>query len=127
MFGDAVIGPAIGSIAFMPAVVLTSKLVHRGLESTTFALLAGFSNFGGTVSSQIGIFVTKASGVSTTAPCNFENLSTLVLVCHCILPLFAVPLVFLLIPNKLMTEPLEDEEPPSTPTSDVAADRPHAA
>mmetsp|Transcript_80291 Transcript_80291/g.215202 ORF Transcript_80291/g.215202 Transcript_80291/m.215202 type:complete len:85 (+) Transcript_80291:1336-1590(+) len=59
MFGDAVIGPAIGSIAFMPAVVLTSKLVHRGLESTTFALLAGFSNFGGTVSSQIGIFVTK--------------------------------------------------------------------
>ena len=27
MFGDAVIGPAIGSIAFMPAVVLTSKLV----------------------------------------------------------------------------------------------------
>jgi hypothetical protein len=42
MFGDAVIGPAVMMFAFMPAVVLTSKLVPKGLESTTYALLAGF-------------------------------------------------------------------------------------
>jgi hypothetical protein len=41
MFGDAVIGPAVMMFAFMPAVVLTSKLVPKGLESTTYALLAG--------------------------------------------------------------------------------------
>jgi hypothetical protein len=59
MFGDAVIGPAVMMFAFMPAVVLTSKLVPKGLESTTYALLAGFQNFGGVVSSQIGIFATQ--------------------------------------------------------------------
>ena len=59
MFGDAIIGPAIGMFAFMPAVVLTSKLVPKGLESTTYALLAGFQNFGGIVSSQLGIFATE--------------------------------------------------------------------
>ncbi len=42
MFGDAVIGPAIGMFAAMPALVLTSKLVPKGLEATTYALLAGF-------------------------------------------------------------------------------------
>ena len=42
MFGDAVIGPAVMMFAFMPAVVLTSKLVPKGLESTTYALLAGW-------------------------------------------------------------------------------------
>ena len=31
MFGDAVIGPAVMMFAFMPAVVLTSKLVPKGL------------------------------------------------------------------------------------------------
>ena len=36
--------------------------------------------------------------------CNFDNLSTLVAVCHCLLPLLAIPLTFLLIPNKLMTD-----------------------
>jgi hypothetical protein len=36
--------------------------------------------------------------------CNFENLSLLVAVCHCLLPLLAIPLTFLLIPDKLMTD-----------------------
>jgi len=58
----------------MPALVLTSKLVPKGLESTVYALLAGFQNFGGVVSSQIGIFATQAVGIKTTAPCNFTNL-----------------------------------------------------
>jgi hypothetical protein len=69
----------------MPAVVLTSKLVPKGLgahftcctlakvqiltaecalpESTTYALLAGFQNFGGIVSSQLGIFATEFAGI----------------------------------------------------------------
>lgn len=61
MFGDAVIGPAVMMFALMPAVVLTSKLVPKGLESTTYALLAGFQNFGGVVSNQIGLYATQVS------------------------------------------------------------------
>jgi hypothetical protein len=110
MLGDAVIAPAIGMFSAMPALVLTSKLVPKGLESTVYALLAGFQNFGGVVSSQVGIYATQAVGVKTTAPCDFENLGTLVLVAHCLLPLLAVPLTFLLIPNKLMTDSVLEEE-----------------
>jgi len=114
MFGDAVIGPAVMMFAFMPAVVLTSKLVPKGLESTTYALLAGFQNFGGVVSSQLGIYATEFAGIQTEddgeAGCNFENLSLLVAVCHCLLPLLAIPLTFLLIPDKLMTDKIVEDD-----------------
>jgi hypothetical protein len=68
----------------------------------------------------------QAVGVSTTEPCEFKNLSMLVFVCHCLLPLLSVPLVFLLIPNKLMTESL-DEAAPETAAEEVVAERPHSA
>ena len=42
--------------------------------------------------------------VFCTHRCNFDNLSTLVAVTHCLLPLLAIPLTFVLIPNKLMTD-----------------------
>ena len=39
-------------------------LTHKALpESTTYALLAGFQNFGGIVSSQLGIFATEFAGI----------------------------------------------------------------
>eukprot|EP00283_Hemiselmis_rufescens_P025926 CAMPEP_0173441318 /NCGR_PEP_ID=MMETSP1357-20121228/23893_1 /TAXON_ID=77926 /ORGANISM="Hemiselmis rufescens, Strain PCC563" /LENGTH=550 /DNA_ID=CAMNT_0014406887 /DNA_START=22 /DNA_END=1670 /DNA_ORIENTATION=+ len=121
MFGDAVIGPAVMMFAFMPAVVLTSKLVPKGLESTTYALLAGFQNFGGVVSSQIGIYATQYANIQTDAPCNFDNLTTLVAVCHCLLPLLAVPLTFILIPDKLMTDTIiEDDEEGDAEAKDKA-------
>jgi hypothetical protein len=41
MFGDAVIGNCLGMFGLMPMLVLTSKLVPKGLEATTYALLAG--------------------------------------------------------------------------------------
>ncbi|KAJ1491355.1 hypothetical protein T484DRAFT_1774838 [Baffinella frigidus] len=104
------------------------------MESKTYALLAGFQNFGGqvssqigiyatqasgistTVSSQIGIYATQASGISTTVPCNFDNLSTLVVVSHCLLPLLAIPLTFVLIPDKLMTEKIINDDVHDEPT-----------
>ncbi|EKX41851.1 hypothetical protein GUITHDRAFT_88253 [Guillardia theta CCMP2712] len=110
MFGDAVIGNVVGMFGLMPMLVLTSKLVPKGLEATTYALLAGFQNFGGVVSSQIGVYATQAAGIKTKDPCDFENLNMLVLVCHCLLPLIAIPLTFLLIPNKRMTDKLIDDE-----------------
>mmetsp|Transcript_12405 Transcript_12405/g.19551 ORF Transcript_12405/g.19551 Transcript_12405/m.19551 type:complete len:548 (+) Transcript_12405:195-1838(+) len=78
MFGDAVIGNVVGMFGLMPMLVLTSKLVPKGLEATTYALLAGFQNFGGVVSSQIGIYATQFAGVKTKDPCDFTNLNLLV-------------------------------------------------
>ena len=69
----------------------------------------------------------QEAGVSTTEPCDFKNLSMLVFVCHCVLPLLAVPLVFLLIPNKLMTESLDEPGPDETAADEVVAERPHSA
>jgi folate/biopterin transporter len=46
MIGDAVIYDICYTLNFMPAVLLTSKLCPKEMESTTYALLAGFQNFG---------------------------------------------------------------------------------
>jgi len=119
MFGDAVIGPAVGMFAYMPMLVLTSKLVPPGLEATTYALLAGFQNFGGTVSSQVGIYLTQLAGIESTGRCNFDNLGPLVGVCHCLLPLLAIPLTFLLIPDKLMTDRILDSDDSDAPAPDA--------
>jgi len=125
--GNAVLRPILGAAAHMPAIVLTSKLVPKGLESTTYALLAGFQNFGSVVSSQVGVFVTKAVGIKTTdGECNFDNFATLVLVAHCLLPLLAIPLTFVLIPDKRMTDVILDADKydldPTAPTADVHSD-----
>jgi hypothetical protein len=39
--------------------------------------------------------------IQTQAPCNFDNLNLLVFVCHCCLPLLAVPLTFFLIRKRM--------------------------
>jgi hypothetical protein len=68
------------------------------------------------VSSQIGIFATQAAKIETSEPCNFDNLTLLVAVCHCLLPLLAIPLTFVLIPDKLMTDKIiDDDEMAETP------------
>eukprot|EP00802_Teleaulax_amphioxeia_P012002 Tamp_12040.p1 GENE.Tamp_12040~~Tamp_12040.p1 ORF type:complete len:568 (+),score=107.15 Tamp_12040:49-1704(+) len=109
--GNAVVRPILGAAAHMPAIVLTSKLVPKGLESTTYALLAGFQNFGSVVSSLIGVYATKAVGISTKdGGCNFDNFTYLILFAHCLLPLLAIPLTFVLIPDKLMTDVVLDPE-----------------
>jgi hypothetical protein len=46
MIGDAIIYDICYTLNFMPAVLLTSKLCPKEMESTTYALLAGFQNFG---------------------------------------------------------------------------------
>lgn len=55
-------------------------------------------------------FRTQFAGVKTEAPCNFDNLGWLVGISHCLLPLLAIPLTFILIPNKLMTEMIIEDE-----------------
>lgn len=113
MLGDNIVEPVIGMMALMPMVLLTSKLCTRGMESTMYALLAGFQNFGSSVSRSAGAFVIHVAGIGG---CDFANLPLSIAVCNMILPLVCVPLAYWLLPNMRLSEPLgettENEDPP---------------
>ena len=57
MLGKAAVQNTCGMLNFMPTTILISKLCPRGVESTVFALLAGFSNFGGSISGYLGAYI----------------------------------------------------------------------
>lgn len=100
--------------AGLPSIVLTSRLVPAGVSATTYALLAGYQHLGHILSQQIGVVLMQAAGIATVMPtaggdageetCEWGNLTLLVAVCHLVLPLLSIPLIYLLIPNKKMTE-----------------------
>ncbi|OSX77177.1 hypothetical protein BU14_0159s0032 [Porphyra umbilicalis] len=108
LLGDSIIQDVVVMMDFMPEIVLISKLCPPGMESTVYALLAGFSNFGTAVGSSIGAFAIDQFDIVTTkgGPCDFSNLTWLIIVAHIILPLLTVPLTFLLIPDARMTDDL---------------------
>lgn len=79
------------------------------MESTVYALLAGFQNFGGSVARSVGVGLIDYLGIKTKAPCNFDNLTKVIVIAHVVLPVVTIPLVFLLIPDAKMTDSLVDE------------------
>jgi hypothetical protein len=79
VYGDDVIATVLGSIAFIPTLVLAAKLCPVGVESTLFALLMSVFNFSGLVSGETGALLTKALGVTGT---DFTNLGPLVAICN---------------------------------------------
>merc|ERR1712117_840183 len=54
LFGSAFLEQLIDNLDQMPATLLLSKLCPKGIETTMFAILAGFSNIGLSLSGQIG-------------------------------------------------------------------------
>ena len=76
IFGDAFILEIASMMFFLPAVVLTSKVCPKGYEATTYAVLAGFQNFGQASAKSIGIYLISGLGIETdpNAPggCNVE-------------------------------------------------------
>ena len=54
------------------------------MESTTFAILASFSNLGGALSRSFGVFAMSAAGIKTDltdgGSCDFDNLPVLIVV-----------------------------------------------
>jgi len=115
--GNAVIRPIVFMTAGLPGIVLTSRLVPAGISSTTYALLAGYQHLGHILSQQIGVAMMQAAGLATVMPaaregmaaagdetCEWGHLTLLVLVCHLLLPLLSIPLIYLLIPDKKMTD-----------------------
>ncbi|KNC82139.1 hypothetical protein SARC_05559 [Sphaeroforma arctica JP610] len=98
----------IGMLEFMAAVVLTTKMCPKNIESTVYALLAGFQNFGSTVSSSIGVAMMNYFDIRTQIPCDFTHLTTLIVISHMVLPLMCIPLTFVLLPDAYMTDTLNE-------------------
>jgi hypothetical protein len=94
LFGDAIVYNICYMLEFMPAVVMTGKLCPKNMESTVYALLAGFQNFGQQAAKTLGVFLMKQFGIqsneSDPKQCNFEHLDTLIIIGHMLLPLLAV-------------------------------------
>jgi hypothetical protein len=70
LFGDSVIYPISYVFDFLPAVLITAKLTQEfhGSEAILYAVLAGFANFGQSVSGFVGAYLTEVFGIRTTKP-----------------------------------------------------------
>jgi hypothetical protein len=113
LVGDTILEPMVLMMAFMPSTVLISKMCPKNMEATTFAILASFSNLGGALSSSFGVFAMQAAGIQTdleVGQCNFDNLPHLIVICGMILPLTAIPLTFVLIPDIDMHDTVDMDE-----------------
>lgn len=78
VLSDSVVLTVLGQIAFMPILALAASLCPPGAEGTLFASLMSIYNLAGTLSGEIGAFITAQLGVSES---NFDNLSLLLLIC----------------------------------------------
>lgn len=105
--GEAIFEPVLNMLNYIPMMVLLSKVVPEGMESSCFAYLAGLSNFASMISELSGGLIFEAAGVMTVGKCNFDNLWWLILICHVGLPIVGGVGASVLIPNTLQTEELE--------------------
>ncbi|KAG5487241.1 hypothetical protein LSCM4_07729 [Leishmania orientalis] len=99
LFGDAVVYKVTYYLAWMPTVVLLSRICPRGSESTVYALVAGFGNLGGSMSNTVGSLLMEFKWpITTKGACDFSNVPMLLLVGHVLLPMLIMPLSFVLVP-----------------------------
>merc|ERR1740117_2879218 len=78
------------------------------MESTVYALLAGFQNFGQSIAQSLGLALSDILGIHAVegGPCNFDNLPWAIGISHIILPLLVIPFTFILIPDARTTDNL---------------------
>ena len=107
VLGEAIIENMVNMLFWIPSSAIISKVCTHGLEATTYAFLAGLSNFSGMVADLSGAVIFEKAGVSTVAPnCNFDALYWLIIVCNIISPLVIGIPATMLIPNKRQTDQL---------------------
>jgi folate/biopterin transporter len=105
LVGDTILEPIVGMMASMPSVVLMSKMCPENMEATMFAILASFSNLGGSLSSALGVFAMDLAGIKTDlkssegGSCDFSGLPNLIFYCGILFPLISIPLTFVFVPN----------------------------
>lgn len=82
----------LGEIMLLPLLSIACVLCPKNMEGTIFSVFMSALNFGGTLSSLFGSFLTSYLGISST---NFDNLSCLILIAN-IMSLMPLPLLFCL-------------------------------
>lgn len=117
MFGNGIASPLIIMLGVMPAVILTSKVCPRGMESTSFALLAGITSLGSMVASSLGNILADVFKIRTVVtvlpdgtvlPCDFSELAWLVVLCGMVLPCLAFPAIHYLSPSRNLNDSFDD-------------------
>jgi len=126
MFGSMFLEPLIDQLDGLPSTLLLSKLCPKGIETTMFAILAGFSNVGLSLSGQMGALAVKYFGynfrVGDPSTCNmggdnpddptsFHGLAKTLIVGNVILPFLTIPMTWIFIPNQTLDSDFLDELP----------------
>eukprot|EP00669_Euglena_mutabilis_P008041 TRINITY_DN3194_c0_g1_i3.p1 TRINITY_DN3194_c0_g1~~TRINITY_DN3194_c0_g1_i3.p1 ORF type:complete len:619 (+),score=242.09 TRINITY_DN3194_c0_g1_i3:29-1858(+) len=108
MLGKNSIQNTVAMINFMPSTILVSKVCPEGMEASVYALLAGFSNFGGIVSGYMGAYVLTLLGMGAIGEGEVDDFSQAWKACviGAVSSMVALLLMPLLIPNKAMTDDL---------------------
>jgi len=107
IIGEAVFESVVAMLYWVPSSIVISKVCPVGLESVTYAFLAGISNFGLILSELLGAVIYESAGVTK---CSFDNLWWLVLVFHILVPIIVGVPATLLIPNAYQNVELLNEE-----------------
>lgn len=104
IFTDTVSEIVSQCFVFLPMSVIMAKICPKRIEATSYALLAGVSNFRGTLRSWIGSWVNdKWVGVTESDLSKYWVLVTIGFACS------FLPLIFLwLIPTRKQIEELQD-------------------
>jgi len=133
LFGTAFLEPLIDQLDQLPSTLLLSKLCPKGVETTMFAILAGFSNIGLSMSGQIGGWAVSQFGFNFKSatndtetgytpsicdmggsaetnnnPASFHGLARTLIIGNIILPFLTIPLTWCFIPNQPLDQPFLD-------------------
>lgn len=100
LLGEAVIHPTVSMLFSIPIILLTSRLVDRGSEAMTYAILAGTQNLGSLVASVAGQWATDMYHLRG---CDFNELPGALVFGHMAMPLLCVPLAFLMLPDTTLS------------------------
>lgn len=114
LFGDDVFESIVYMLYWIPSSSIIGKVCPKNMEASTFAYLAGISNFGTMLSAIAGAMLAEFFGVITTGgpACNWDNFPWLVLIGHItVMLMISLPAAFL-IPNVPQDENLLDDEGP---------------
>jgi len=95
-FGESIFETTLDMLFWLPSSIIISKVCPKGLESATYAYLAGISNYSLMVSELVGVIIYESAGITK---CDFKSLWWLILCFHIILPIVGgIPAAFL-VPN----------------------------
>ena len=99
LIGDDVLSSVVDTLFYIPSASIIGKVCPKGMESSTYAYLAGIANFGSMISVITGALLAEIFGIKTTGVCNWDYLPMLLIVGHVICMLVISIPASCLIPN----------------------------